>query len=194
MDVYKISIKLFTTTDLGDSALVPVFHRWIADHVLDDHLLIDVADYAHVHHGPGTLLVSSEANIHLDRTGGRSGLLYFRKAPVAGTFGERVRKVFLSAVAVASKLLDEPALQGKLTFDTRQIELRFNDRLAAPNTPATFAAMKGDLEAFAAELFGSNGVSVTHVDDPQGVLQVYITGPADARADSWQSRFTPVAV
>jgi hypothetical protein len=67
--------------------IVPVFHRWIQQKSFPNHLLVDVADYAHVPEGPGTLLVSHEANIHFDRDGGKPGVLYVRKQPA----GENVR-------------------------------------------------------------------------------------------------------
>ena len=53
MDAPKLQVKLFS--DNVDSSnlekFIPVFHRWIRDHLLDE-LMIDVADYSHVHHGP----------------------------------------------------------------------------------------------------------------------------------------------
>ena len=82
MDAHKISAKLFAASDAFEPAeFVPVFHRWIQTRSLEDHLLIDVADYAHVPAGPGSLLVASEANIHMDRGENRVGLLYVRKRP-----------------------------------------------------------------------------------------------------------------
>ena len=60
-------------------------------HSIPDHLLIDVADYEHVPNGPGTVLVSHEANIHLDLADGRPGLLYIRKQPLKGDLRERIR-------------------------------------------------------------------------------------------------------
>ena len=60
---------------IEDSSFVPVFHSFIQTHALPDHLLIDVGDYTHVPDGPGTVLVSHEANVYMDHTvGGRLGL------------------------------------------------------------------------------------------------------------------------
>src|SRR5277367_4077357 len=105
MDAFKISIKLFAERDeLGHSDIVPVFHRWIQNNLLPDHLLIDVADYAHVPAGPGTVLVSSQANLYTDRGDNRLGLLYSRKLPLEGTFRDRLRTVLASALQAASLL------------------------------------------------------------------------------------------
>src|SRR5437660_4592029 len=85
MDLHKINIKLFVESDtFAPTEFVPIFHRWIQAQSLDGHLLIDVADYAHVPAGPGTLVVAAEANIHMDRGENRLGLLYVRKQPIAG--------------------------------------------------------------------------------------------------------------
>ncbi len=74
MTSHKLSIKLFAdgVPSVAPDAFVPVFHSWIRDNALPGHLLIDVADYAHVPDGPGTLIVSHEANIHLDQEDGAS--------------------------------------------------------------------------------------------------------------------------
>ena len=65
MESSKFSVKFFVQdpSTIGEiTDLVPLFHSWIQTHALADHLLIDVADYAHVHNGPGIVLVSEEAN------------------------------------------------------------------------------------------------------------------------------------
>src|SRR5688572_3017092 len=119
MDAFKISAKLFTENDSFEpSEFVPVFHRWIQTHALPGHLLIDVADYAHVPAGPGTLLVSAEANIHMDRWDGRLGLSYVRKMPIAGatTFRDRLRAVIGETVRAAATLEQEAVVAGRLKF------------------------------------------------------------------------------
>src|SRR6516225_4701835 len=101
MDTHKINIKLFAESDtFKPTEFVPIFHRWIQNQSLDGHLLIDVADYAHVPAGPGTLVVASEANIHMDREENRLGLLYVRKQPIAGSSGfqEQLRGVLAEAI------------------------------------------------------------------------------------------------
>ena len=140
MDTSRISIKLFaneTSAKLED--FVPVFHSWIQTRAIPDHLLIDVANYAHVHNGPGIVLVSREANYSLDTRGGRLGLTYQRKQPISGTFAERLRVAYQAAQHAASLLKD------KLTFRNDEIELRICDRLNAPNSNETFEAVKPDV-------------------------------------------------
>jgi hypothetical protein len=141
METSRLSFKLFFDPPAGFEVtqFVPVFHSWIQSHAIADHLLIDVADYSHVHNGPGVVLVSHEANYSLDSRGGRWGLTYQRKQPISGTFAQRLRIAY-QAVQKAAELLSE-----KLKFRKDEIEFRICDRLAAPNDPATLEAVKGDL-------------------------------------------------
>ena len=192
MEAFKISVKLFVEKDtFGHAEFVPVFHRWIQEHVLDDHLAIDVADYAHVPAGPGSLLVTHEANIHMDRTEDRLGLLYFRKQPLPGTFRDRLKAVILNTIKLAAKLEQEPGFEGRLKFSTSELLVRINDRLNAPNTPATFAAIKGDLDAVASDLFGGMG-SVEYVIAAKQLFTVKVSGPSTASASDLYAKFAPV--
>jgi hypothetical protein len=53
MDVFKIAVKIFVAEDnFAADRFVPIFHRWIQNQAVEGHLLIDVADYAHVAGGP----------------------------------------------------------------------------------------------------------------------------------------------
>src|SRR3972149_5360474 len=78
LEAPRFGIKFFAAEPFppGPRAVVPVFHEWIQTHRLEDELLIDVADYSHVHHGPGVLLISHEAQYSLDQAGGRLRLPY----------------------------------------------------------------------------------------------------------------------
>jgi hypothetical protein len=157
--MHKLAIKFFAESDEVDAAqIVPVFHRWIQEQSLPGHLLIDSADYSHVVAGPGTVLISSQANIHMDRGQNRLGLLYVRKMPIdgAGTFGENLHGVFSEALKAAVKM--EQGLNGQVKFRGNEISIRLNDRLLAPNNLETFNAFRGEFESFAREIFGNADV------------------------------------
>jgi hypothetical protein len=175
MDAFKIAFKLFTAKDeFAPSEFVPIFQRWIQRQALPDHVPIDVADYAHVHSGPGTVLVTSEANIYMDRTGGKLGLLYTRKLPLEGTFRERLAHVAVQTLKTAILLQQEPSLAGRLTFRTEELLVRINDRLLAPNTDSTAAAIKPDIQAIAAVLYPGAALSFVHPPDPQKLLELLV--------------------
>lgn len=169
---FAVKIPLKTGADVSLDVLVPIFHRWIQTQSLSDHLLVDVADYKHVADGPGVLLVSHEANIHLDDTAGERGLLYVRKQLIPGGFAKRIGTVIGYALGVASKLEQEPELAGKLTFHHDRLTLRLNDRLRAPNTPETFEATRQDLTDAIGGSLGSMSIKLQHIADPEQAFGV----------------------
>lgn len=164
MESSKLAFKLFLENPAAIAAgeIVPVFHNLIQQKAVPDHLLIDVADYEHVPNGPGSLLVSHEANIHLDDGQGRRGLLYIRKQPIAGDLAERVRQTLRYTLEVAHKLEQHPSLAGKVKFRTDELAFRINDRLHGPNTAETFAAVKPALEAVLADAYPIADVTLTY--------------------------------
>ena len=165
--VHKISIKFYVVDDsrIEQHEFVPVFHSWIQNHAVPEHMLVDVSDYAHVHNGPGTLLVAHEANFYADRLDGRLGLTYSRKqaAPAAGGFVDRLRQAVTAALEACVRLEDDPRLGGRIKFGTGEITLRIPDRLLAPNTTETFQQVRGDIEKVAADLYGAGNFDVEHI-------------------------------
>ena len=66
-----------------------------------EELLIDVADYLHVHNGPGIMLIGHEADYSLDNRAGRLGLLYNRKEQLDGTTQEKLAQAARAALTAA---------------------------------------------------------------------------------------------
>ncbi len=145
---------------------IVVFHRWVAEQSVDE-LLIDVADYRHVPNGPGVVLVGHEADYAMDNTGGRWGLVYNRKAPVDGSngdrFGQAVRSAAIACQTLESAFSSEPTLK----FRRDEFALIINDRALAPNTAATLAAMKPELENYLKRVLGHDDFSLDHNDNPR---------------------------
>jgi hypothetical protein len=155
MEVFKIAVKIFASADdFPPDQFVPIFHHWIQNQSVEGHQLIDVADYGHVASGPGTVLVSSEANFYTDRAEQRLGLLYSRKLPLPGSFQDRLRAVVREALKAAAKLESEPLLNGKLKFKTDELLVRLNDRLLAPPNEQTVSAAIEDVRMVAESLYG----------------------------------------
>jgi hypothetical protein len=172
MNAQKLCVKIFLKdpAQLHGLKLVPVFQSWIQMHGVEDHLLIDVADYEHVPDGPGTVLVAHEANFSMDAAGGRPGLLYQRKQPLAGGLEERIGSVFKYALASAARLEENPGL----VFRTDELTFKIADRLLAPNTAETFAAVRGPLEAFLRKLPGGVTFELEHRPSELGMFEVTI--------------------
>jgi hypothetical protein len=181
MNAHKLQLKIYATPEAAKAvqpeALIPVFHRWIKDHVLPE-LTIDVANYGHVPEGPGVVMIGHGSDYFMDEGEGRLGLLHNRKRAGAAP-GERLSDLARRTLHAASLLEKDAALGGKLRFATNELLFRVNDRLAAPNTDATFAALEGELEALAKQLF-AGPVELRREGGPKELFAVRIshTGPA----------------
>lgn len=135
LQTQRLAVKLFLEQNTVDfDAVVNLFHRWIQQHLVTEHQPIDVADYKHVVDGPGIVLVTHEANIHLDFTDGQAGLFYIRKQPLDGDFNQRLRKVLAYTAKLAQMLEAEESLSPRFKFKTGQAVVRFNDKLLAPHS------------------------------------------------------------
>lgn len=176
MDAFKISVKFYVEDDsaLSQHEFVPILHSWIQNKSVPDHMLIDVADYAHVHNGPGTLLVAHEANFYLDRFDGRLGLTYSRKMPGEGVFRDRLRQAFKAALEACARLESDARLAGRISFGLAEATVRLDDRLLAPNTSETFEQVRGDLERLASDLYEGSSVEIEHYPSARALFEVHL--------------------
>jgi len=175
VELQHLNVKLLleNSQDLDLDAIVNVFHGWIQEQLCEE-LLLDVADYRHVHHGPGVVLIGHEADYAIDNTGGRWGIRYNRKASVAGSNQNRLIQSARAALLAAQRLQQDTRLNGKYNFNGREIELIVNDRLLAPNTPETRHLLQAEIHSFAQTLFGTAEYSLTFETDPRKLSGVRI--------------------
>jgi hypothetical protein len=181
VDAQKLQLKIFATEDSAQGvepeAVIAVFHRWIKERVLRE-LVVDVANYAHVPEGPGVVLIGHGSDYFLDLGAGRLGLLHNRKRsapPPADRLGDLVRRTLHAALLLER----DPLLSGKLVFASNELLFRINDRLAAPNDAATFAAVKPELEAMAGRIF-ERPFELTRVGGPKDLFSVRVTTAGQA--------------
>lgn len=152
MEANKFQVKFFLKNNSVElEKLIPVFHTWIRENRIDDELLIDVADYAHVQQGPGVVLIGHESDYYVDVADDRPGLLYSRKRGIDGDLEARVRDAFSRALR-ACQLLEQEADLG-FEFSSGEVVFRVQDRLHAPNTDETLRALRPALEATTQALF-----------------------------------------
>ena len=59
MEAKRVQVKVYAAGAVPTERLIPVFHRWIREKTLDE-LALDVADYGHVHEGPGVVLIGQD--------------------------------------------------------------------------------------------------------------------------------------
>lgn len=175
-DLKQIDIKVFAedTSDVQASEFVAVLQRWIREHTIPG-ILIDVADYSHIHNGAGVILVGHECNLSIDYTGGRMGLLVHCKLPPEDSLEERIASAMKLAFNACAILEEEGEFKARLKFSRTEFRFLASDRRRAPNTGDTYAQLAPILEA-AAKSVSDGDVTLTRInDDPHERLAIDVT-------------------
>lgn len=180
------SVKLFvqdaSKVDLEE--LVPVFHRWIREALLEGELPVDVAGYAHVPKGPGIVLICDHAHYYFEERAGRVGLRYRGRRVARGSGEEAVTRAFRSVLRAAALLEKDPALGGKYRFETRRVEIGITDRLRAPSSAETLAAVRPALESALQSLYGQPPKSIALASGPREPFLVAVDAGASPSVDA----------
>jgi hypothetical protein len=173
MELQKINVKFFAADPHNPplTDFIDLFHGWIQ---ATDGIYHDVADYSHMRAGPGIVLVAHEANVSIDETDNRRGLLYNQKTRLLGSNQERLRHVCRAALENCLRLEEEPTLRGQLRFLGGEAVISINDRLVASNTEESFQEIKPEIEFLARTLFGDANFTLERNRDPRQKLSVFI--------------------
>ncbi len=167
----NVKLLLAETENLDLDSVIPVFHSWIQDQV-SEGLLLDVADYRHVHGGPGIVLIGHEADYSLDNTDNRWGVRYNRKTAARGDNQERLKQAARAALLACQRLQRDERL--KLYFKGDEVEIFVNDRLLAPNHEETRDALTPDFQRFAETLFAGSTYSLSFESDSRRLFGVFL--------------------
>ena len=182
----EFNMKLFVEdparVDLEE--LIPVFHRWIREEVMEDELPIDVAGYSHVPKGPGVVIVCDQAHYYFDERAGRAGLRYRGRRVARGAGEDGITRAFRSLLRAAALLEKEPALGGRYRFRTDQVEFGVNDRLRAPSDEKTLAAVRPALESAVKALYGKPAKSIALSSGSREPFMVSIETGASPSVDA----------
>jgi hypothetical protein len=162
MNIDHINVKFFIENpeSVNLESYHKIFNSWIQTHRTEE-MLVDVADYLHVHHGPGLMLIGHEADYSLDNRAGRLGLLYNRKAPLDGSTQDKLNQAARAVLTTATILEKENGLK----FNGQEVQIVINDRLIAPNTIQTFTELEPELRTFFDKLFSGATYTLEHVSD-----------------------------
>ncbi len=183
MELQKLGVKFFVDpcSDMPLTQFIDVFHGWIQ---ATDGVYHDVADYSHMQTGPGIVLIADNANVGIDESENRRGLLFNQKRRLSGSNQERLRSVVAAALESCRKLEAEPALRGRLRFSGNESVIWVNDRLAGTNTENSFQELKSEIEPFAKQFYGDGEIRFEHEGDPRKRLHVRIktSGRLDVNA------------
>ncbi len=179
MKLHQLSVKLFCSGDsrVDQDALIPVFHRWIREGRLDERVLVDVADYRHVHHGPGVMIIAHDAHYGLDEEDDEPGLLYSRKRDELGDADDKLKDALAKVFAACAALEAEDAIG--LRFRADRLLLRVQSRMVADNSRGSFAELAPHAERLAAGLYPGEAVEVRHVGEPRAPLSIELIAPSD---------------
>jgi len=176
LDSPEVSVKLFVADASGVrlKELIPVFHRWIKEDLLDDELQIDVANYEHVPKGPGIVLICDKAHYYFDVRGGRAGLRYRGRREARAEGADAITGAFRSALHAARLLEADPALEGRYRFRTDEVEFGIYDRLLAPSDEATLEAVRPAIVAAVLELYGDESPALELSSGPREPFMVTV--------------------
>lgn len=172
MKAFRTQVKIFARSAVPVEPYVPVFHRWIREHVLPD-LLLDVVDYSHVADGPSVVLIGHAVDYALDSGGGELGLLHARKRE-APPEGERVSDALRRAVHACLLLEREPGVEKSLGFRSDELLIRIADRLAAPNDDSTLQEVLPSLTQALEPAYGKASLELSRVGTPREMFSVRI--------------------
>lgn len=163
MSLQRVSVSVPVVGAAIDPAtVVPLFHDWIRRDAVEG-VLIDVARYGHVPGGPGVMLVGHEGDYALDLAGGIPSLRYTLKRDNDGSPRELVARSLRRLEGAVAE-----AAGAGIAVDVDTITVQVYDRLRAPNTPETAAALSDEIAAGVRDVIGDVGLSVAPVsDDPR---------------------------
>ena len=184
-ELTQIDIKVFAedASDVKAAEFIAVFQRWIRDHTIPG-ILIDVADYSHIHNGAGVILVGHERNLSIDYADGRMGLLVHYKRPTEETLEERIVAAIKFAFNACTLLEEEGEFKARLKFSRTDFRFLASDRLHAPNSDEAYAQVAPILEAATKSASGGD-VALTRVnDDPDERLAIDVTASAGVKAEA----------
>ena len=159
MNLQKFGIKLFLDINGSYSSkdFISVFHNWIQNKVVKDHLLIDVVDYSHILDGPGVMLIAHEGHFSLDQEKNNPGIMYMRKTDLEGEFKERFSSVFKITID-AAKHLKNTSINSDINFINDSFRFITNDRLYAKNTLENQILYKEEIQKSLIQMYPNSKV------------------------------------
>jgi len=154
--MYKIGLKkIITKFNVPDSEIIQVFHEWIQQDILENHLLLDFVDYKHVYDSTRFLIIAHEANIGIDFKDQIPGLIYIRKVPFTNFLKKDIKKIHEIINFLANNLVENSNLKGKIEFSEKLFFL-CNDRLHFQNNEETKFEISNQLK----EVFDNSTIKI----------------------------------
>ena len=144
----------------------------IEGQALENHVLIDVANYHHVPNGPGTVLIANEANISLDFADGRLGRhCRKRTLPAAVLFADCLRGS-AQTFKIADLLQAEERFGGNSNFDSGNLLIRINWSPASSQFRLHLSAASAQIQMILNDLLGT--AVLTPTQNPFSVFEIRV--------------------
>jgi len=192
----ELSVKLFVedpaAVDLEE--LIPVFHRWIREDLVEGEMPIDVAGYAHVPKGPGVVLICDHSHYYFDERAGRPGLRYRGRRVPRGAGEEAITNAFRCVLRAAALLEKDSSLGKRYRFRTDTVELGINDRLHAPSDERTLTAVRPAVASAVRAIYGKPAKSITLSSGPREPFLATIEMAESPKIDTLLGQLAPVAL
>ena len=117
MELQHVNVKLMLANpdEVDLEPLIPIFHSWIQEQTPGE-LLLDVADYRHVHAGPGVVLIGYQGDYSVDNGQNRLGVRYNRKAELDGDNESRLTQAAVAALSGLPAPGSRRASRGQASF------------------------------------------------------------------------------
>ena len=190
MTPHRLSIKLYFADGVAidPPRFVPLFHEWIRTSAVEG-LLIDVADYKHVHHGPATVLVGHEVDFAIDLSEGRPGLTLTRKRAARGDLRDDLRgglrRLLIAALALSRKSDPHPPVR----FRTDELRVQAIDRLNFANGAEKAAALGAATQSALRDVYQSADLKIeAGGPDPRAPLTLQVTAGGAPDLDTLLAR------
>ena len=161
-----------------EESLIPLFHDWIRNNVMDDHLMIDVADYRHVPNGPGVMLIAHEAHLSVERLGGDPGLCYQSKKDVLNEASAQFEMALRHVAKAASRFISGDS-SSSFQFSKRKFILLSTSRLELKNTKEAFEKISNDVLVMLEKVFGHNEFSLKQQGDSRAPFSMLVQSSKD---------------
>jgi hypothetical protein len=166
-DLQRIDLKVLLDGPARPKVdpLLTAFDRWRQETSAPSDW-IDLADYAHMQHGPAVMMAGKREHISIDTNQPGPGILVQTRKDLAGSIEERFAEAFRRHLALSVRLTGEPEWPSELAVNGGEWIIAINDRLNFPNNDASDQALREGLIALLDNLF-TDGYNLGRDADPQ---------------------------
>ena len=187
---HRLSAKIYFAEGItvDPAKMVPLFHEWIRGRAVEG-MLVDVADYKHVHQGPATVLIGHEVDYAIDLSEGRPGLTCTRKRAEAIDLQEDLRHLLRRVLLAARALQEKSDPHPPLRFTTDSLRVQVIDRLGSENSAPAASSLARELRPALARLFeGTEFKAEDAGGDRRAPLTLRVSAPGAPNLDTLLAR------